>query len=309
MEKKNTKDLYEEFEGCSRFDYPDYMVRVTSGFGGESILVFSDERAALYDTGMAYCHKGTIENIRKALSDHGQTRLDCVLMSHTHYDHIGALPYILREWPDVVVVGSAKAKAVFASQGAKATMKRLGEAARDCYVEDREPVLTDGFRIDKVVGDGDIIEMGSRSFEVIETKGHTDCSLTYVLRPESVMFASESTGVLRAPDRIHTAILKSYKDSMDSAKRCRAYGAKRIIIPHYGLIPAYYNDRYFEMYFRAAEDEKKFILSCRDEGMNRDEILKAFDDKYWTEERGRAQPRAAFLENAKYSVNHILNNF
>lgn len=306
---KKINSAYGNFPEHNRFDYPDYMVRVTAGNGGESYLIFGSEKTALYDTGMAYCHEGVVDNIEKALADRGRNTIDYALMSHTHYDHIGALPYILKRWPDATVVGSKKARQVFASDGAKATMKRLGEAARDNFTDSKEPVDVDGFRVDMVVGEGDRIDMGDRYFVVMETKGHTNCSLTYVLEPQSLMFTCESTGVMRNPGNIHTAILKSYKDSIDSAERCKAYGAKQLISPHYGIIPEDRTDYYFDLYIECAEAEKDFILKCRDEGMSRDEIFEAFDERNWSDERGRAQPREAFEENAKYSIMHILNNF
>jgi glyoxylase-like metal-dependent hydrolase (beta-lactamase superfamily II) len=171
------------------------------------------------------------------------------------------------------------------------------------------PVSTDGLRVDRVVGEGDRIEIGGSYFVVLETKGHTDCSLTYVLEPQGVMFASESTGVIRGPGKMHTAILKSYSDTMESAAKCRAYGARVLVAPHYGVLPPDKTEYYFDLYVKAAEEEKAFILGCRDRGMKEKEIFRAFDKKYWSEERSRAQPRAAFLENARYSVRHILENY
>lgn len=310
MESKTAeKSIYENFPGHDRFDYPDYIVRVTSGFGGESLLIFGDTKTALYDTGMAYCHAGTVKNIKKALSERGRDGIDYLMMSHTHYDHIGAMPYIIREWPNVIVVGSEKARHVFDSDGAKATMKRLGEAARDDFTDSREPLSVDGFRVDLVVKENDVIDLGGCHFVVLETKGHTDCSLTYVLEPHGLMFTSESTGVLCSPTNMHTAILKNYRDTIESADKCKAYGPRQVISPHYGIVPQGKTDYYFDLYKKAAEEEKKFIIGCRDKGMDEKEIFKAFDDKYWSEERGRAQPRAAFEENAKYSVGHILKNF
>ena len=307
---KFSSDIYESFPGYDRFGYPDYIKRVTAGYGGETLLVFTEEKTALYDCGMAYCHEGTVENIKEALAEQGRDHIDYLLISHSHYDHIGAMPYILEQWPDTEVVGAAKAGRVFESKGAKATMKRLGIKAQETFKGEPGEILADGFRLDRAVKDGDRIDMGcGKYFYVMETKGHTDCSLTYVLEPEKLMFLSESTGVLRKPDMIHTAILKSYEDSIASADKCAAYGAKQLIGPHYGLVPEFYTDNYFRQYKAAAEDLKDYILYWAEQGLDHDGLLKKVEEKCWSEERGRAQPKAAFLENAGYTVDLICREF
>ena len=311
MSNNFSSDIYQKFPGHDRFAYPEYIKRVTAGFGGETLLIFTAEKTALYDCGMAYCHKGTVKNIEEALKEKGRNSIDYILLSHSHYDHIGALPYILEKWSDAEVIGAEKIYSVFKSDGAKKTMKRLGEKARDNFHGDpEEPVLVEGFRLDRAVSDGEKINMGEgKYFKVLETKGHTDCSLTYVFEPEGLMFLSESTGVLRQPGMMHTAILKNYEDTINSAEKCKAYGAKQLIGPHYGLVPADYTDKYFDLYMEAAEDLKEYILFWAEKGLDHDELLKKVEEKCWSEARGRAQPKAAFLENAGYTVDLICREF
>lgn len=301
--------LFQDFPGFDRFDYPEGTYRVTAGMGGEAILVIGSRYTALYDTGMAYCAEGTISNIKTVLHRHQRTRVDYILVSHTHYDHIGALPYVLKEWPDAIVCGAAKAMMVFKSEGARKLMRYLGEEARNSFTGSRKPIETEGMRVDRIVTDGSRINLGDKYFNVIVTKGHTDCSLTFVLEPDSIMFASESTGLLRGPGVIHTSILKSYRDAIQSARKCKNYGVQKIISPHFGCIPYDIVPQYFDMFHESAERGRDFVLSLRDQGLDFDGIMKAYEAEYWFEERSKFHPKAAFLENAKHEVSCILREF
>lgn len=301
--------FFDDFPNHDRFKLPGGLTRVTAGRGGEAILIFGSEKTFLFDCGMAYCGDKTVRNIEFALALNDKTTLDGIIMSHTHYDHVGALPYIKKRWPDVVVYGSAKAKKVFASDNAHKLMKELGTTARDLYSECKNEILTEGLEVDTVIGEGDKISIGSEYFKVIETKGHTDCSLTYVLEPRKIMFTSESTGVLENPQFIHTSILKSYKDGIDSALRCKAYGAKQIICPHFGILPEYFVEEYFDLYIKSAELKKDFFLDLHEKGLTADEILEEYIKHHWSLERANEQPKEAFTINAGHMINVILKEF
>lgn len=292
-----------------RFLFPENIKRVTAGTGGEALLIFGEEKTVLYDCGMAYCHRQLIKNIDREIKARGRKQPDIILMSHTHYDHVGALPYILKKWPDVIVIGAEKAKKVFESEGALKTMKRLGEVARDTFSDSKEPVETAGFRIDRAVKEGDLIDLGKgQHFVVLKTKGHTDCSLTYVLEPDNILFASESTGVYHGNRDLHTAILKSYRDTIDSAVNVKPT-AQKVINPHFGILPEDVTGEYFDLYVKYAEIERDFILKHFDEGESFDEIMQAFEEAFFTPLRRQGQPRDAFLENAQYTIRHIVGVF
>jgi glyoxylase-like metal-dependent hydrolase (beta-lactamase superfamily II) len=123
-------DVFEAFSGFDRFDFPEGIVRVTAGHGGESLLLTGSEKTALLDCGMAYCADKLIENIKRQL---GGRNLDYVLLSHTHYDHIGALPFIKQVWPDVITFGAEHAGKVFSKQGAIHTINALSESVCKIY--------------------------------------------------------------------------------------------------------------------------------------------------------------------------------
>lgn len=301
------KEFYDNFPGHDRFKYPEGLVRVTAGKGGEAILVYGSEKTFLVDCGMAYCGEKTVRNIEFSLAMHERKNLDGILISHTHYDHIGALPYILKRWPEAKVYGAPKARKVFESPGARKLMKELSENARNLYSELDAPILVDGMRVDVILQEGDRVSIGDEYFVALETKGHTDCSMSYVLEPRKIMFASESTGVLESPTFSHTSILKSYHDSIESAVKCKNYGAKVVICPHFGVVPAYFSSEFFDVYIASAEFKKNYILDLHQKGLTEDEILDEYVKAHWKPERAAEHPKEAFLINARHMIKVIIN--
>lgn len=283
--------------------------RVTAGAGGEAILIIGSEKTAVYDTGMAYCGKELVGNIKQELKDRP---LDYVLLSHTHYDHIGGLPYLRTEWPDLIVFGSAYGKSVLQKPKALAVIRSLSESASKTYLgQDAESLIykDEDIRIDVALGEGDVISLGDRYFRVYETKGHTNCSLTYFLEEESILLASESTGVMAGGREISASILSSYKDSIASIEKCRALGAKYIFSPHHLQVDDEIASHYWDMALEASEELKEFIWDCLTKHLTEDEILEEGKKHYWTGGRRENQPLEAFLTNMKAKINVIAREF
>jgi 2-aminobenzoylacetyl-CoA thioesterase len=230
--------------------------------------------------------------------------VDYIFLSHSHYDHVGALPYVLDRWPQTKVCASEKTKYIFSREGAIKLMKELGEAARDEYTDSKAEIRTDGLRVDIVLADNDTIKLGKETVRALETKGHTDCSMSYAVEPQKVLFTSESTGVV-VPQKAYVSseILKSMADSLAACDKCEAYAPEIIICPHYGVVPKVFNKEYFKSMKADAERKKALVKEFADRGMNEEEILEAYRDKLY--EPGE-QPLSAFLENAANVIRVML---
>ena len=305
MKRKEGIDYFEDFAGYDRMELPRPLVRVTGGPGGEAILILGSEKTALYDCGMACFADNLIENLKTVLNAEGKT-LDYILLSHTHYDHIGALPYVLQVWPEAQVCGLQKAKEVFAHPNARATMERLGNNAKALYGVEGIEITAAGMRVDRVLADGDSISLGAETITAYETKGHTDCSASYLLSPEKILFTSESTGMQVTSMLVQTSPLKSYDDCFASAARLKTFDVNDLILPHYGRLPSFRNQTYFDDFIKEAELEQHMLEEAIRQGLSDDELLQLHMRRYWSEKRNKAQPFAAYALNTQIIIRHLL---
>ena len=69
---------------------------------GTCFLVQGEQEAILFDPGMAYYGETVVQRVREIL---GTQPLRAVFLTHSHYDHVAAVPYVRQEWPEIKVNG------------------------------------------------------------------------------------------------------------------------------------------------------------------------------------------------------------
>ncbi|MDO4545041.1 MAG: EamA family transporter RarD [Bacillota bacterium] len=298
---KAAESIFDVFgNGFDRFKFPGNIYRVTAGHGGEALLIVGSEKTALLDCGMAYCGRDMVGNLQEALREQGREKLDFVFLSHSHYDHIGALPYVRETFPEAIVYGSKRCQEILARSGARKLMKELGTVARELYMpESKEEIPVDDLKVDAVLKNADMISLGEETIVAFETKGHTDCSMSFALEPLRLLFTSESTGLLEKIDYVHTPILKDFDDALLSMRKCMDYGPDYICLPHFGMLPADFNEKYWQMFERECYDKLEFIKSMKEQGCGEEEMLDAYVDKYWTPGKEAEQPKEAYIINSR----------
>ena len=291
-----------------RFRFPAGIKRVTAGSGGEVLLITGKDKAAVIDCGMAYCGENLATRIRGELGDRP---LDYAILSHTHYDHIGGLPYLRLIWPDLISFGAAYGKNILEKESALKQIELISKAAWKKYADGKaeQKVLMDGLGIDRIVYEGDVISLGGRELHVFETPGHTNCSLTFLLEPDRILFPSETLGVYAGDGRMITGMLKSYSETIASIGKCRMIPARHIISPHFGMVPEQDREQYWELAIQAVERNKRFVQNMIEKGALFEEIMEEYTNEFYYDVISEEQPKEAFLLNAHHMIRNLKREF
>ena len=285
--------------------YINCMARKTS----EGQLLLGDDATALFDCGMIFCADETIENVKTALRGRP---LDYIFATHTHYDHIGALPFFRDEWPEVRFVTTDIGAAVLLKDTPRRVIRELSASAAELFrpehIEACSKYDDNAFHADIIVRDGDNIPLGGLTVRVLETPGHTRDALSFFIPELKLLILSESTGGILG-DRFHSYYLTSCDSTISSINKCRALPFEFISQAHNGIISPSETAGYFDRAEAAARDCRDFILSMHDKGMSEDEMIDAFTDKYLNRSLLDIQPETPFRINAKATIACTLRDF
>ena len=267
--------------------------------GDAAFLIDDGKTSILYDTGFGFTGYAVADNIKRSL---GNRQLDYIFLTHSHYDHALGSPYIIRRFPNAKVVAGKYAVDVFKRDGAKRVMKELDfKFAKECGVEDYV-FLGDELKVDIAVDDGDTVQAGDMTFEVINLPGHTRCCVGYYLKSEGLLLSAETLGVYDGDKTIMPICLVSFSDTMASIEKIEKYDVKAIVAPHLGLLNKAQTEFFFANMRPAAQNIAQSFLDSLKNGHSEEEIVEEFKGKFWHGYIKEIYPADAIMLNTSIMI-------
>lgn len=200
-------------------------------------LLEGRDHSMIISGGMAYIVPDVMEQISRFGIDTG--RVGFLLILHAHFDHVGIVPYLKRLWPSMKVLASARAWELLGAQKVRETINSFSRAVAQRM--GRQEVL-ERYDLDwrediqgEVVKEGDRLELGGLWGEIMETPGHSSCSVTFWVPKLGALFASDGGGI-PFKDTIITSGNSNYTQFQESLERLKRLPARYICADHYGYV-------------------------------------------------------------------------
>ncbi len=277
------------------------LVEVTAEHGGEAHLIITPEKTALVDSGFAFCAHRMSDNIKAAL---GERELDYILLTHSHYDHAAGAAICRENFPKAKIAASEYAAKIFSKPSARAVMREMDNNAANLagYPAEYDDML-DKLSVDVILREGDTVDLGSVKFRVMETPGHTRCSIAFFDENERLMISSETFGVPIAEGIVEPCYIVGYQMSIDAIRRGAECDPKVIIHAHLGVMEGEKECRdFFEKAMYWAVRTKNEIVAGHRDGKTDEELMMLLKHYFYIGEIMGRHPLKAFLLNAKYTV-------
>jgi glyoxylase-like metal-dependent hydrolase (beta-lactamase superfamily II) len=175
--------------------------------------------------------------------DFNPKKLKYLVISHSHFDHCGAVPYLKRKFPHTQILASAYSEKIFNKEKALNSI-----AASNKYIIDKLGLQSeyerlnlkfDGIRVDRVVTEKDMIDLGDDiKVHFLEVPGHTQCSIAAYIPKLKALFPSDA---VPPPTEDEEAVFfpgPQYNFSMykQSMARLASLEVEILASEHYGVV-------------------------------------------------------------------------
>ncbi|MCX5842035.1 MAG: MBL fold metallo-hydrolase [Deltaproteobacteria bacterium] len=161
------------------------------------------------------------------------------LILHSHFDHVGIVPYFKRTYPAIEVIASAPAWKIFAMPKAIEIMNSFSRmSAKQVGAEEVLKAYDLEWRDDMTgatVGEGGSIDLGGVTLTFMDTPGHSNCSITAYEPNIKAMFASDAVGI-PYKDMIFPSMNTNMIQFLESLEKLKPLTVSYLCADHYGYI-------------------------------------------------------------------------
>lgn len=252
----------------------------------------------LIDTGTAFFGN----KLKDYLKSQNIEEIDYLLLTHSHYDHIGGVPVILKNFRVKNIFAHSYLKNVLKSEKAIRIINNLNKIELSVL----DPFLNyefEPFEITNEVRENDFLDFGKIKILFYETPGHTKDSVSYYMLPYKIIIPGEAIGVPNKDDSyILPQFLSCFETYIESINKIKNLDIEIVGLPHEHLIFGKENVKnYIENSLKSTYEYAQIIENAIVEYKNFDKIL-----DYLTEEihqkKNIRQPIHAFRENLKAQI-------
>ena len=192
------------------------------------------EKSLMVEAGMNLMGPLYIKDVNAILGD--SQKLNFLFVTHSHYDHLGAAPYMKRMIPGLGLGAHERVSSLMHKDSVIAMMNRLSDVQRGFFkdITTDEDVTITSMKTDYILKEGDEIDLGGLTCRVYEVPGHTRDSLAFYFPEIRAIFIGEAAGVpeSREGNGIQVCFLSSYDEYLTSMEKIISLQPQYLCLGH-----------------------------------------------------------------------------
>ena len=241
----------------------------------------------------------------------GERKPAYLFITHSHFDHIGAVSHFKQVWPGLKIGGSLRCREILAKQSAVQLMRDLNfEGARNLkkmgiHLLNEQPF--EPFDMDILIQPEKRIEMSPHlSLIGLNTPGHTWDFISYWIPEKKILIASEAVACYQNDGYLQTEFLVDFDANLESLIKIKNLEPAILCAGHHAV----FTDEDAVRHISASVEAANHYLVMTEGflGEEKGDIDRAvlrvkaveWDDRPWPK-----QPESAYLLNSRQRVKTI----
>lgn len=177
-------------------------------------------------------------------------RIKYIVLTHTHADHIGAIPHLKKLWPHIKVAASPLASKLLKSERAAKEFLAVDRSIAQILLDKGDLVSIPSqiedyaFNVDQLIEEGDKIDLGNGViWAVYNTPGHSSCHISLFEEKEKTLMIGDAAGFyVPEKDVFWPNYFESLESYCKSIRKLAALSANRAALCHNGVVEGHVSE-------------------------------------------------------------------
>jgi glyoxylase-like metal-dependent hydrolase (beta-lactamase superfamily II) len=231
-----------------------------------------------------------------------------ILILHSHFDHVGIVPFLKRLQPEIEIYASKRAWEILSMPKAIDTINAFNRSvteqmgmAETCSEYDLE------WRDDicgKEISDGDEIDLGDVKLQIIETPGHSSCAISAYEPVSKALFPTDSGGI-PFKQMVVTSGNSNYTKFQKSLEKLRNLDVAVYCADHYGYVTGEEASAFIDRSIEVAKEHRRIMEEAYARTKDIDKATEELVASFYDENQDYFLPQDIFGAVYRQMVRHI----
>jgi glyoxylase-like metal-dependent hydrolase (beta-lactamase superfamily II) len=283
-------------------------ISVLGNSGYPVYLVQGHKKTLLVDAGISLLGPRYLASLVEHMG--ANPHVDYLFLTHSHYDHVGAVQYLKEHIPGMKVGAHPLVAELMSKPPALQLMNRLtaNHVSQFHSASADEDLTVRPFAVDVPLKEGDEFDLGGLTCQVYETPGHTRDSLSFYFPQIGALFPGEACGLPEGESKksVLVSFLSSYDAYLRSLKRIRALSPLIICLAHAWVLDDEDARGFLDRSIASTSQHRRRIERYLEEAGGDIEVaIQTMAHAEYDAKGGIRQERTAYLTNLAAQVRHV----
>lgn len=188
-----------------------------------------------------------------------EKKINKILILHSHFDHVGIIPFLKRRHPGIEILGSERAWELLRMEKAIVT---INEFSRNVAKRMGKEALYSEFDLEwtgdisgKSLREGDRIDLGSIEVTILEIPGHSSCCIAAYIPGIKALFPTDGGGI-PFDETIVTSGNSNFTKYQESLERLKPLEVEYYCADHYGYVTGEEARKFISMTIEMAKKKR-----------------------------------------------------